>query len=65
VIESDGPIHADGEFALFGNWGAFAALLSVSSGLALYKLWLGTVYAVQPTFTPENRHRFHFHRQPY
>ena len=27
--------------------------------------WLGTVHAAQPTFTPESRHRFHFHHQPY
>jgi len=34
-------------------------------GRESHNLWLGTVHAVQPTFTPENRHRFHFHRQPY
>ena len=34
-------------------------------GRESHNLWLGTVCAVQPTFTPESRHRFHFHRQPY
>ena len=34
-------------------------------GRESHNLWLGTVHAVQPTFTPESRHRFHFHRQPY
>jgi hypothetical protein len=29
-------------------------------------LWLGNpLHGSQPTFTPESRHRFHFHRQPY
>ena len=34
-------------------------------GRESHNWWLGTVHAVQPTFTPESRHRFHFHRQPY
>jgi hypothetical protein len=34
-------------------------------GRESHNRWLGTVHAVQPTFAPENRHRFHSHRQPY
>ena len=34
-------------------------------GRAGHNRWLGTVHAVQPTFTPESRHLFHFHHQPY
>lgn len=34
-------------------------------GRESHNLWLGTVHAAQPTFTPESRHLFHFHRQPY
>jgi hypothetical protein len=33
-------------------------------GRESHNLWLGTVCAVQPTFTPETRHRFCFHLQP-
>src|SRR5688572_6897555 len=28
-------------------------------------MWLGAVPTVQPTFTPESRHRFAFNRKPY
>ena len=34
-------------------------------GRESHNLWLGTVHAVQPTFTPESRHPIRFHRQPY
>ena len=34
-------------------------------GRESHNLWLGTVYAVQPTFTPESRHLIRFHHQPY
>lgn len=30
-----------------------------------HHLWLGAARAAQPTFPPESRHRFRFHRKPY
>lgn len=33
-------------------------------GREFHNLWLGTVHAAQPTFTPESRHRFRFQRKP-
>ena len=42
-----------------------SVFLCLLLGRESHNLWLGTVHAVQPTFTPESRHRFHFHHQPY
>ena len=44
----------------------FAFRFHCCLGRESHNLWLGNpLHGSQPTFTPESRHRFHFHRQPY
>ena len=48
-----------------GLHGVGSSVSSRCLGRESHNWWLGTPRAVQPTFTPESRHRFRFHRKRY